>query len=222
MTMVIARFVSDLGDQAVLLPVAILTAAILGWARWRRGFAAWCGAIGGTLGLMLLLKLVSIGCAPCWQSTGLKSPSGHTAAAAAIYGSLVSLAVRRLVHTIQWTLGGAVAIAVLFGSTRLLLSVHTVPDVLVGTVVGVAGAIGFVLLAGPPPPALRPTWIFAGSLITALTLQGYHLPAEFVIEDIWHRLRLKGGCAGASLPCQCNEIAAGSGDNRKQVRPDPD
>ena len=74
-----ALTISDFADQAVTLPLAVGTGLLLAASGWRRGAIAWMVAIGATLGLIVLLKLRFFACEG-------GNPSGHTAAAAAVYG----------------------------------------------------------------------------------------------------------------------------------------
>ena len=78
--------------------------------------------------------------------------------------------------------------AVVFGLTRLALQVHTVPDVVVGAAVGVAGAVLMRRLAGERPHRL--SW--QGLVLVAATmvlLHGHRLEAETRIRwlalDTW-------------------------------------
>ena len=79
-----AQFVTDFGDQAVLLPLAAGVTLVFALAGWRRGAVAWAAAVVGTLALMVVLKLVFLACGHLLPGSQLHSPSGHTAAAAAI------------------------------------------------------------------------------------------------------------------------------------------
>ena len=89
----VARFVTDLADQAVLIPVAIAVAVVFAIAGWWRGVVAWTTAVGATLGVMLLLKLAFLACGPLLPSMDV-SPSGHTAAAGVVYGGLLAIMAR--------------------------------------------------------------------------------------------------------------------------------
>jgi hypothetical protein len=86
-----AAGVTDFGDQAIVLPLTVGTAVIFALSGWRRGALAWTATIGGTLGLILLLKLRFLACGHFPPGTGPGNPSGHTAAAAAVYGGLVAI-----------------------------------------------------------------------------------------------------------------------------------
>ena len=182
------QFVTDFGDQAVLLPLALGVALLFGLTGWHRGAIAWTTAIGGTLGLMLVLKLGFLAC-DNHLPDHLRSPSGHTAAAASIYGGLLALAIRRITGHERWTLACTVAIAAVIGTSRLALGVHTGPEVVIGGIVGVCGGLATVALAGAPPPGLRLRGMAAVTLFVLVLFHGFHLPAEAAIKttalELW-------------------------------------
>ena len=78
------NFLTNFADEAVVLPLAVGVTIALYALGWRRGALAWAVAVGGTLALMLALKLVEFACGPSL----LRAPSGHTAAAAVVCGGL--------------------------------------------------------------------------------------------------------------------------------------
>ncbi|MCW3475589.1 hypothetical protein OL599_13475, partial [Rhodovastum sp. RN2-1] len=84
-------FVTDFADQAVVLPLAVAIALSLWLAGWGRGALAWCAAIAATFAAVGALKLAvfAFGAPPVLPD--LRSPSGHTAAAALVYGGLAAL-----------------------------------------------------------------------------------------------------------------------------------
>jgi len=166
-------FLTDFADQAVVLPLIAAVAAVLALLGWRRGAAAWLLAVGVCFLTVLALKLAFIACGPALGTQALRSPSGHTAAAAIIAGGIAA--------ALGWRRGRVLAAASLaaavIGLTRLALGLHSPPEVLVGGAMGVGGALGFTWLAGAPPP-LRLRWLFAAILAVALLLHGQHLNAE--------------------------------------------
>jgi membrane-associated phospholipid phosphatase len=183
------NFLTDFADQAVVLPVAATVFLGLLALGWRRGALAWAAGVGGVLGAMLLLKLIVFACGWRMGWSGLSSPSGHTAAAAVVYGGLLGL-----LAPPGW--GGAVVaglagggVALLFGMTRLALQVHTVPDVIVGAVVGVAGAILLRRLAGERPRRIVSPWLALAALTAMFLFHGHRLEAETRIRwlalDVW-------------------------------------
>jgi membrane-associated phospholipid phosphatase len=180
------HFITDLGDQAVILPLTVATGLVLLLAGWWRGAVAWFIAVPGTLAAVLVAKMSTMACQDLLPPIGLLSPSGHAASAAVVYGG-----VRALV------LGGPVAAALaaaaagaLVGFTRLALDVHTQADVIAGVLLGMAGAVALSLLAGPRP-GLRRGWIgVAAAMVAVLVLfHGRHVYAEMHInrmsQQIW-------------------------------------
>lgn len=177
------EFVTDFADQAVLLPLATTVAAALTLAGWRRGALAWIMVIGGTLALILMLKLASAIFGHVLPVGELRSPSGHTAIAGTVYGGLLAGFARRLTGHGRWSLACVVAVVVVIGASRLVLDMHTVLDVAVGAVVGTGGALALNRLAGVPPPTMRLVPIAAAAVLVIATFHGAHLAVETAIRD---------------------------------------
>jgi membrane-associated phospholipid phosphatase len=175
-------FLTDFADQAVLLPLAFVVAGCLGLCGWWRGAGAWLLGIGGTLVLMLVLKVAFLACGP---DEILRSPSGHTAAAAVVCGGLmVVLAGRR-----RWALPAAVLAALLIGASRLILGAHTPLEVLIGAAAGIGGAIMIAALAGPMAE-FRRNRVGMAALLVVLVLHGIRMPAEAHIRGFAERVAL--------------------------------
>ena len=79
---------TDFADEAVVLPLIAVVALMLGLLGWRRGALAWLGAVGLSFTSVLALKLVFATCGPALGLPALRSPSGHTAAAAVVAGGI--------------------------------------------------------------------------------------------------------------------------------------
>ncbi|MBS0562022.1 MAG: phosphatase PAP2 family protein [Proteobacteria bacterium] len=175
----------------MLLPLALLVALSIGFGGWWRGALAWLLGVGATLGLMFALKVAFIACGPAHV---LRSPSGHTAAAAVVCGGLmVVLANRR-----HWTAPIALLAAVVIGVSRLLLGAHVPLEVLVGAIAGIGGALVIAACAGPMPPYRRSrTAVLA--IATLLLLHGLRLPAEAHIRGFAYMV------AHMLAVCQVNE-----------------
>jgi membrane-associated phospholipid phosphatase len=177
------RILTDFADEAVVLPLIATIGLMLGVLGWRRGALAWLVSVGGSFASILVLKLVFATCGPALGLVGLRSPSGHTAAAAVIAGGIVV--------AVGWGRGYAVAVALLaallIGVTRVALGLHTAAEVALGAALGVLGVLGFALLAGRPP-TLRLRWLFAAMVAVALLLHGLHLDVEQQIRAMAFRL----------------------------------
>lgn len=170
------QFLTDFADQAVVLPVALVLAMVLATMGWRRGALVWVGVVAATLGLVGLLKVGFIACGPVFGPWDLHSPSGHTAAASVLAGGFVTL----LAGSPPAALAVSVLAAAMFGFSRVELGAHSLPEVLLGGAVGIAGAVVLSRLAGRPP-VRRPLQLLAVTAVVALLLHGGHLHAEQVI-----------------------------------------
>ena len=178
------HFLTAFADQAVLLPLA--TCVVLGFAvsGWRRGALGWAAAVAGTFAVMLVLKLGLIPCGHLLPLSSLRSPSGHTAGAAVVYGSLVAIWIRHKSGTGVWTVPAALLFVLLIGGSRLALGYHSPVEVLIGGSVGLVGAILAVYLAGPPPEQFRFRVIALASVVVVVIFHGLRLPAEAEITRI--------------------------------------
>jgi hypothetical protein len=74
-----------------------------------------------------------------------------------------------------------VLLALLFGITRLAVHAHSVPEVVVGGVVGLAGAGALAVLAGPRP-AVRSWPAALASVCILIGLHGLRLHAESALH----------------------------------------
>jgi len=175
-------FLTNFADQAVMLPVVFATAIVLAMQGWRRGALVWLGVVSVTLGLMLVLKLVFLACAPLLGPIDIHSPSGHVAAATVVSGGLAALLTRRRASILPVA---ALAAAVI-GVSRLVLGMHSLPEVVLGALVGLAGAAALLTLAAAPS-ALRPGRLLAVVVIVAALFHGTHLPAEAAIRHTAYR-----------------------------------
>jgi membrane-associated phospholipid phosphatase len=170
-------FLTNFADQAVMLPVVLAIAIVLALQGWRRGALVWLGVVCVTFGLMLFLKLAFLACSPLLGPIDVHSPSGHVAAATVVAGGLAALLTRRRATILPI----AALAAVLIGVSRVVLGMHSLPEVVLGALVGLGGAAALLTLAGPPPN-LRPARLFAVVVIVAALFHGMHLPAEAAIR----------------------------------------
>ncbi|HUB12675.1 MAG TPA: phosphatase PAP2 family protein [Acetobacteraceae bacterium] len=190
------RFLTDFADQAVMLPVVFAIAVVLALQGWRRGALAWLGVVGVTFTIMLALKIVFLSCPPVFGPTDIRSPSGHVAAATVVAGGLASLLLRRRASILPI----AVLAGVVIGLSRLVLGLHSLPEVALGALVGLGGAVALMRLAGPPP-VLRISRLLAVVVIVAALFHGLHLPAEAAIRHTaLSAARLLAVCQPSTLP----------------------
>jgi len=173
------HFLTDFADQAVILPMVLAVSGVLAAQGWRRGAAAWLAALAGTFASMLALKLAFLACSPVFGPADMHSPSGHVAAATVVAGGLAALLLRGRASVLPVAaLAGAV-----IGVSRVALGMHSVPEVVLGALVGLAGAAVLAWLAGPPPPGLRIGRLVGVVGLVAVLFHGVHLPAEAAIRQ---------------------------------------
>ena len=182
--------ITDFGDSAVLLPLA---AAMLLWLlRAPRAAAWWVAAVGFCIGLTAVLKIFFFRCPPIHN---LHSPSGHTSLSILIYGALALVIVvdggnlRRVVMV-----GGGAGLIFAIAASRLLLDMHTMPEIALGLVIGVVGLMLFgygYLRCRPEIVRLSPLLVSAVVLIS--TLHGSQLRAEEVLHRITGYLHIHCG-----------------------------
>jgi hypothetical protein len=189
-------FLTDFADLGLVLPLAGMVALALAAVGRRRQALAWSLAVAGTLGAMLLLKVGVFTLAGPNGVRGLGNPSGHTAAGVVVYAGLLALIGERFAPRVPVALVSGAALALVFGYTRWALRYHSVPDVLVGGAVGLAGALALAVLAGPrrPPGGLRSSAsgsavVAAAALLAVLAFHGHRLQAETKLRWVAEEIR---------------------------------
>jgi membrane-associated phospholipid phosphatase len=178
-------FVTNFGDTAVTVPLAVLTCSFLGAARQVRLAFVWSFAILGCAGVIGALKLVLAARGPGLAFAGMLSPSGHTAMSTAIYGSL-SLVIAHssppVVRPVVYS-GGILLISGI-GASRLALRYHTPVEVAAGLVIGVCAVAGVrIMLAKRPTITLPVGWLIGAAVILVTLLHGKRWPAEQALWD---------------------------------------
>jgi membrane-associated phospholipid phosphatase len=171
------RYLTDFADQAVILPLVLATAVALVVQGWRRGALVWLIVVAATFVAMLVLKLMFLACSPLFAPMDVHSPSGHVAAATVVAGGLAAMLSRRRASILP----AALLAAIVIGISRLVLGMHSLPEVGVGALVGLAGAAALLRFSGAPP-RLKIGPLIAVILSVAILFHGLHLPAEAAIR----------------------------------------
>jgi membrane-associated phospholipid phosphatase len=178
-------FITDLADQAVVLPLVLAIGIALLAQGWRRGAAAWAAAVLATFAAMVTLKVIFLACSHSFGDIDIHTPSGHVAAATVVTGGLAALLLRRRASVVPV----AILAATVIGVSRLVLGAHSLPEVVLGAVVGLAGAFALPLLAGPRPQSgldVRRIVIIAAAIV--VVFHGLHFPAEAHIRATAYRV----------------------------------
>ena len=186
--------ITDLGDSALMLPLALALAAVL-WSQQSAAAAlTWLGTLLPGLAVLAALKLLGHTCEAALAGPSLVSPSGHAAFATMVYGSVGIVLARHLRGAGRW-LAMAVPTTVAAGvaATRVLLNSHTALEVAVGLFVGVVTLVVFARRYSALPPIAvrshRAGALLAGTVLLLVTLHGERLQAEEVIRTIAAGLR---------------------------------
>lgn len=186
--MPVADLLDRMGQRMICLPVLFAVAFVL--ARRRRTPRPLIFAVGGTLGLNLIVGLVKLATGrqsprvtgPLMFNYGqdIMFPSGHTANVVFVYG-LVALLVWRYGHTSRRTrllLAAMVpTLAVLMTVISLYRQTHWLSDLVAGAMVG-AMMLDLVLVADRPWPARLVGWV----------APRVERPVRLVIPE-WHQAR---------------------------------
>ena len=172
------RYLTDFADQAVILPLVLAVAVALAVQGWRRGAFVWLIVVAATFLATLTFKLMFLACSTLFGPMDIHSPSGHVAAATVVAGGLAAMFTRRQTSILP----AAVLAAVVIGISRLVLGMHSLPEVVVGALIGLAGAAALLRFAAPPPPRLRVAPLLAVVIVVGTIFHGLHLPAEAAIR----------------------------------------
>src|SRR5260370_24920323 len=179
------RFICDLGATAVTVPLALVMLCSLAATRQPCLAIGWATAVLGCTGVISGLKLVLSTCGNLLAGAGLVSPSGHTAMSAVVYGGFAAVIGARLARPARAALiAGAAALIIAMPLSRLVLHVHTLIEVVVGLVVGLAALATIVSIAAIRRERLPVLWLAATAILVAILFHGERWPAERAIQHI--------------------------------------
>lgn len=181
---------TDFGDLAILLPLAVAILLWLAASRFARGTALWSVALALCVGGTALLKIYFFAC-PFGRD--VVSPSGHSSFSTLVYGGLAVIVAGELAS--GWRralmLGAGTALVIAIAASRVVLGAHSVREVFLGLAVGLAS---LALFAGGylrhRPPVLPLTPLLAAAVVLAVSLHGRELRAEELLHAISQYLRV--------------------------------
>ena len=180
------NFITDFGDSAVTLPLALLVLIFLFAAGSRRLALAWVLAISGCGAVIGVLKIMFGACGHELTIVHLISPSGHTAMSTAVYGSLALLVSARLPPWQRRTILIAASITIVgIAVSRVALHDHSRSEIAVGFAVGVVAAALFrAALRHYAAPPLPFGWLLLSGGVLVAVMHG----TRWMIEPTVHRL----------------------------------
>jgi membrane-associated phospholipid phosphatase len=180
---------TELGDSAVLMPIA---AAMLVWLllmRAPRIAMWWAIAVAFCIGLTAVLKVSFYGCPP---AADLHSPSGHTSLSTLVYGAM---ALVTATESAGWPrlaiVGGGAGLILAIAVSRLLLQAHTAAEVGLGLTIGIGALAVFtrtyvryraqeMCLRYHAKVSLLPMFLAGGALV--IVLHGWQFHAEHFLH----------------------------------------
>ena len=174
---------TGLGDAALLLPLAATIFLWLSLSGAARAAAWWTFSIVVCGGVTAVLKIFFWGCPPV---ADLHSPSGHTSLSTLVYGALgliVAVDGGRWRATVAAVAASLLIVAI--AVSRVLLDMHSIPEVVLGWIIGGAALAFFGRCYSrwrPARPRLAP--LLVGAAVLAALLHGSELRAE----ELFHRL----------------------------------
>lgn len=178
--------ITALGSVGVMIPLALAAAAWLALGYPWRYSAGWLTLLGVASGLVFVTKIAflgwGIGVRP-WDFTGI---SGHAMVATAVLP--VALFVALLPARAGWRAAGVVlglAAGAAVGLSRVVLSAHSVSEVVFGCTLGALVALVFVACSWRAEgDRLSPAPVAASLLLVAVTLHGMPVPTQRWITGI--------------------------------------
>lgn len=197
--------VTDLGDAAVTVPLAVILQAYLFLVRWPRAALFWGAAILACAIAVTALKLALLSCGGAWHAVAA-SPSGHAALGTAVYGAMAAVAGRQLGRRASVLLHlTALAVVGAIGVSRVAVGAHTVPEVLIGTAIGALAVAAFHHALADSPPRSPPAWpwLAAATVAVIVALHGQHWSMESHIRAI-------AGLLARGVPACSPQLAASS------------
>ncbi|KVH66668.1 phosphatase PAP2 family protein [Burkholderia cepacia] len=181
--------VSDLGDAAMTLPLAVVCIAWLTRSTaGRRHAASWALMLAAGMALVGATKMLYAGCGIQIRPIHFRVISGHTMLASAVWPMVCVLALSggvqpRASSSRSLPLGVGLALGALIGAARVFDDAHTPSEVVAGWLVGSAVALAFMWRHGTPRVDARYRALVAGSLLAvSAAAYGRHAPIQAAIE----------------------------------------
>ncbi|BAN23930.1 phosphatase PAP2 family protein [Caballeronia insecticola] len=174
---------SNLGDAALLLPLALVCALWLRSVDMRLA-VRWAVLLTAGMGLVGLSKILYAGCGVEIPAIQFRMISGHTMLAASIYTVAGGLLFGGFGGG-WYRLGalGGLALAAAIGASRIMQDAHTPAEVVAGWLLGAAIA-ALLLLRVFDKPRKMPRALVAGVGLLAVSsiAYGHHAPFQRMIE----------------------------------------
>jgi membrane-associated phospholipid phosphatase len=174
---------TDLGDLAVLLPLAAVLLLWLLAQRQKRASLGWALAVVFCIGVTAVLKIYFSVCA---LSSAPQGPSGHTSFSMLVYGGIaLVLAAQSTGWRRRLALAGAAGLISGIAISRIVLGAHSQLEIALGMAIGSIALAVFAWAycsCGPAELAVRPLVVVL--VLLAALLNGQELRAEEMLHAI--------------------------------------
>jgi membrane-associated phospholipid phosphatase len=179
--------ISDLGDAALTLPLAIAMAVWFYTARARLGLS-WLLCLAAGALLVGLTKILYAGCGIQIRAIDFRVISGHTMLASAVWTTVGASLGRAISRRGGWrgalATAFGLALAAAIGLARVEDGAHSSTEVIVGWVLGVAVAATFLrVLQRAAQLPRRPFVAGCFFLLVSALAYGHHAPFQAMIEE---------------------------------------
>jgi len=185
-------FITDCGDSAVTVPLALLVLIFLVVSRQQRVACAWVLTVGGAAIVIAALKLAFGACGTAIAGSHIVSPSGHTAMSTAVYGALALLSGSRLPAGRRYAVYAAAGAAIVgIALSRVVLHEHNFAEIVVGWIVGAGAVAAFAMALGrQQAPPLPLGWMALCGVILVALLHGTRWHVEPAVRHVAWLFRL--------------------------------
>lgn len=174
--------ISNLGDAALTLPVAITCAIWLSLSS--REFAKrWILLLGAGMALVALTKILYAGCGFELTAVRFRVISGHTTLSTAVWAVALALLLRGAGGDARLGAIAGLLVGALTAAARVFDHAHTVPEVIAGWLLGGAIAALFVrTLSRSEAHLFRTAATAVGLLFVTTVAYGHHAPFQAMIN----------------------------------------
>ncbi len=187
------HIITHFGDNGFLAAIVMASSLYLALARARKAALLMFAGPAAVAVVIVGLKLLFMGCNR-QQTLAVYSPSGHAAMAAVVLGTLaviVAKAQSGLRKLIPFLAGLPLIAGV--ASSRILLGMHSVKEVVIGLVLGGLAAIaGHLALKREEVEISRLGLLVVTVVVAGIAFFGVHVPVEDLIERVARLLHLDG------------------------------
>ncbi|HEY1999755.1 phosphatase PAP2 family protein [Paraburkholderia sp.] len=182
--------ISDLGDAALTLPLAIvccawLSVSLSGW----RAALVWLTPLAAGMLMVGVTKILYAGCGVQFPSIGFRVISGHTMLASAVWPMAFLIALRSGSDSAassgtRIALMIGLGLAALIGTARVFDKAHTLSEVIAGWTLGMVVTLLFVSWKETPllSSRLRP-YAIASLVAVSAAAYGHHAPIQDAIDN---------------------------------------